>query len=525
MPRTGFDAVLLDLDGVVTETAHLHARAWKQMFDSYLAHRRQWLGETHAPFDRDQDYRRYVDGKPRDAGVRSFLASRGIDLPEGTPQDTPDQGTIRGLGNRKNQIVRDLFAQEGTQVYEDAREQIQHWREQGLKLAIVSSSKNCQAILESTGLMQLFAARVDGRDIEARGMPGKPAPDMMLYAAQKLGVNPARTVVIEDAVAGVQAAVAGGFGLVVGVSRNGAAEGLHQAGAHRVVRSLQELGDFACVPASLRQSPACLPSTLLGQDALLTELASRDLALFLDYDGTLTPIVDQPDQAWLRPEIRSLLGQLSQHCILAIISGRDLQDVKHRIQLPQLVYAGSHGFDIEGPNGLRNQLAMAQRAIPAIDRAERSLRQLCSGIPGVLLERKQFGLAVHYRQVAASDIPRLEHFVRTITGNEPQLRMRSNKCVFEVQPEVNWDKGRAVDWLIDALHLNRSTTTVIYVGDDRTDEDAFRTIQALPQGIGIRVGDGDEPSRADYCLGDPDEVCCFLHRLGQTLAEKEEPGE
>lgn len=236
-----FQAVILDLDGVITRTAGIHARAWKKMFDEYLSDRRPTPDEDQAPFRLDVDYPEYVDGKPRYDGVRSFLQSRGIRLPEGSADDEPGKETICGLGNRKNQLFLDLVDQEGVQVYEDAVEQLDQWRRQGLGLAVVTSSRNGGRILRSGGLTERFDVRLDGTHIRELGLAGKPAPDMFLEAARRLGVSPAQAVLIEDAVAGVQAGRRGDFGLVVGVARNRPPEPLIEAGADVVVQRLTEL--------------------------------------------------------------------------------------------------------------------------------------------------------------------------------------------------------------------------------------------------------------------------------------------
>jgi len=239
--RGGYAAVLFDLDGVLTETATVHAAAWQQMFDEFL---RSWATEhdqPFVPFDLAKDYPAYLDGKPRYDGVRSFLASRGITLPEGTPEDPPDARTVAGLGNRKNDLVQDLLHHGGVTAYPGSVALLHHVRAIGLKTAVVSSSKNCQAVIEAAGIADQFDARVDGHDVEDGGIPGKPAPDTFLEAARRLGVEPSAGVVFEDALAGVQAGRAGHFGLVIGVDRANQADALRAHGADVVVDDLAEL--------------------------------------------------------------------------------------------------------------------------------------------------------------------------------------------------------------------------------------------------------------------------------------------
>jgi beta-phosphoglucomutase family hydrolase len=239
--REQYDAVLLDLDGVLTDTANLHAAAWKQMFDEYLQRRAVVRGEPFRPFEIATDYRLYVDGKPRFDGVRDFLTSRGIRLPEGTPDDPPQAETVGGLGNRKNALVNDAIDTVGVEPYPGSVTLIRQLRRQGFKLAVVTSSQNCDAVLKAAKLDAFFEVRVDGNSIRAQHLAGKPAPDTFLMAAKRLGVVPTRAVVVEDAIAGVQAGRQGNFGLVIGVARKGSAEELRRHGAHLVVNDLGEL--------------------------------------------------------------------------------------------------------------------------------------------------------------------------------------------------------------------------------------------------------------------------------------------
>jgi alpha,alpha-trehalase len=239
--RKRYDAVLFDLDGVITATAKLHAASWKTMFDGYLKERAAATGEEFRPFDAGEDYKRYVDGKLRGEGVRSFLESRGIELPWGDPADPPEAGTVCGLGNRKNRLVKEAIAAGGVEVYESTVTLAKNLLREGFRTAVVSASRNCLPVLEAAGIAGLFEARVDGVVAGEEGLAGKPAPDTFLRAAELLGAPPARSVVIEDALSGVEAGRAGAFGLVVGVDRKGDAAALNAAGAHVVVQDLAEL--------------------------------------------------------------------------------------------------------------------------------------------------------------------------------------------------------------------------------------------------------------------------------------------
>jgi beta-phosphoglucomutase family hydrolase len=235
-----FDAVLFDLDGVLTKTAAVHEQAWKTMFDDYLRQRAQRDAEAFVPFS-DDDYVRYVDGRPRNDGVTSFLASRSITIPPGDPSDGPDRETAWGLGNRKNEMFHRVLDQQGVEPYDDGVALLRGVRAAGIRTAVVSSSANTAAVLKVAGILDLFDARVDGTTVERLGLAGKPAPDEYLEAARELGVEPARAVVVEDAISGVQSGRAGGFGLVVGANRRDDADELRAGGADVAVTDLASL--------------------------------------------------------------------------------------------------------------------------------------------------------------------------------------------------------------------------------------------------------------------------------------------
>ncbi|MCF2126520.1 beta-phosphoglucomutase family hydrolase [Strepomyces sp. STD 3.1] len=240
LPDT-IQACLFDLDGVVTRTAVVHAAAWKETFDAFL---RERDGEDFRPFT-DSDYDEYVDGRPRADGVRSFLASRGVELPEGGPDDPPDAPTVNGVGNRKNELLLAKIRTDGVEPYEGTLRYIDAVRAAGLATAIVSSSANTRDVLRSIDAEDLFDVRIDGVIARERKLPGKPHPDTFLAAARDLGVDPSRAAVFEDALAGMDAGRSGHFGFVVGVDRVGQTDALYAHGADRVVKDLDELGGRA----------------------------------------------------------------------------------------------------------------------------------------------------------------------------------------------------------------------------------------------------------------------------------------
>ena len=234
-------ACLFDLDGVLTQTAKVHAAAWKEMFDAFLRKRAAQTGESFEPFDPVADYDEYVDGKPRYDGVRSFLTARGIALPEGTPDDPPDAVTVHGLGNRKNELVLTMIKRQGVEVYKGSVRYVRAVRDAGLGRAVVTSSANADEVLAAAGIDDLFEVRIDGVVAAQKHLEGKPAPDTFLAAARALEVSHDRAAVFEDALAGVAAGRAGRFGLVVGVDRVGQADELLEHGADIVVSDLSEL--------------------------------------------------------------------------------------------------------------------------------------------------------------------------------------------------------------------------------------------------------------------------------------------
>ncbi|WP_240181681.1 beta-phosphoglucomutase family hydrolase [Nocardioides sp. 616] len=237
---TDYDAVLFDLDGVVTPTAEVHMRAWSEMFNGFLADPDAPGGGDRSPYT-DQDYFDHVDGKPRYDGVRDFLASRGIELPEGSADDAPEALTVTGLGNRKNDAFNAVLERDGVKAYPGSVLLLDHLRDLGLPLAVVSSSQNAPSVLEAAGLSDRFRTVVSGAVAEELGLPGKPAPDTFVHAAHEVGAAVDRSVVLEDAVSGVRAGAAGGFALVIGVDRGAGEQVLTDAGADLVVSDLAAL--------------------------------------------------------------------------------------------------------------------------------------------------------------------------------------------------------------------------------------------------------------------------------------------
>ncbi|WP_199533347.1 trehalose-phosphatase [Rhodovulum sp. 12E13] len=497
-------AVVFDMDGVVTDTAGAHFAAWKRVFDKVLEAR----GED-AAFTRD-DYLAHVDGIPRHDGVRQFLRSRGIELPEGADDDD-GLGTIRGIGNRKNRYFREWLEGNRVTVFDDAVELIDELKKGGIGVGVFSASRNAPRVLESAGIAELFGATVGGADAHERDLSPKPAPDQLVETAQRLGCAPSEAAVVEDAVAGVQAGAAGRFGLVIGVDRQ-ADSGRHRHalrsnGADLVTRNLRQL----CLPEGGIRFLDRLPLVWDRMDDIRDRLGSRPLSVFLDFDGTLSPIVADHRDATISEETRTAVARLAGRCPVAVISGRDLGDVRERVGLDGVIYAGSHGFDIAGPDVLEARPDEAEGFLRPIDDADADLREALSGIQGADVERKTFSVAVHYRRAAEAAVAAIEDAVDRVVARHEKLRKGRGKKVFEIQPRADWDKGRAVEWLLAHTRLGGGDALPIYLGDDLTDEDAFSALGE--SGLCIAVRGDSRATLADYALADPQDVRRFVDWL------------
>ncbi|MGE0333942.1 MAG: trehalose-phosphatase [Gammaproteobacteria bacterium] len=509
-----FDAAIFDLDGVVTRTARVHAASWKRLFDEYLQERPEKTGEAFRPFDIERDYGPYVDGKPRYDGVASFLQSRGIALPRGEPADPPGRETVCGLGNRKNRYFRDSLQRDGVDIFDSTVALIRRLRNRHIGTGLVSSSRNAHAVLKAAHVAELFDVVIDGNDIARLGLEGKPAPDLFLKAAERLGAEPGRAIVFEDAISGVQAGHAGGFGLVVGINRRHQAAELKSSGADVVVQDVADL-HIRLLPEAMCRALHTVPRALTHYGEIERALNGRRPAVFLDYDGTLTPIVERPDLAVLSAEMRATVRDLADACTVAIVSGRDRADVQRLVGLDGLVYAGSHGFDIGGPEGLHIQHEEGAAFAVVVGNAADRLKQALAPVAGALVEPKRFAVAVHYRQVAPELVPAVEAAVDAVLDEVPQLRKTFGKKVFELRPRLDWDKGKAVLWLLQALGLGGPEVLPFYLGDDTTDEDAFAVLEG--SGVGILVGCPSRETAAHYVLDRPADVGRFLSRFAATL--------
>jgi alpha,alpha-trehalose-phosphate synthase [UDP-forming]/trehalose-phosphatase len=512
------DVVLLDLDGVLTDTAALHAAAWKETFDAFLKARVGRKGPKFEPFDSDQEYRNYVDGKPRLDGVKAFLAARRIDLPEGSEGDTAGAASVHGLSKAKNQLFLKKLKMKGVAVKSGVRTFLQRARQKKLKLAVVTASRNGSAVIDAAGIGSFIDILVDGNMAAQAGLAGKPAPDTFIEAAHRLGATPERAAVIEDATAGVCAGRRGGFGLVIGIGKPERHTALIEAGADITANGLGSIGFVDEKPAPCHRRPASVcfvPDALANLEEIRDRIGQRPMAIFLDYDGTLTPIVERPELAVLDERMRTAVANLARHATVCIISGRALSNIQDLVKLEDVIYAGAHGYDICGGIGNHIQHAMGREFIEKVRHATEALRMELADIPGVLVEDKKYTVAIHYRLVDPDFVPDVSKAVNAVLAKSRGLCRTEGKKVFELRPDIDWNKGKAVLWILEALDREGGDFLPFCIGDDVTDEDAFKALKGT--GLSFFVGDVSVVTQADYRLADPDEVRSFLCELAEYL--------
>lgn len=481
-------AIILDVDGVITDTRKLHFKAWKKIFDQILAE-----NKINAVF-RQEDYEKYVDGKPRQDGLTSYLDSRSLHL-------TKNQ--LENLSIRKDQFFKEFLKTDKPEVFPDARKAISKWRKNKIQLGAISSSKNSRLILEQAGLLDSFDVCIDGEEGERLHLAGKPDPAYLFEATKRLSLDTEDCVLIEDAISGVAAGKKALFKEVVGISRPGqtAPDELYAAGADTVVRSLLEIGK--------------IPNALEAWEDIKSHVGSKDVALFIDFDGTLSEIVADPNQATIKESIKDVLHRCSASIKIAVISGRDRIDVKGRVGIDDIFYVGSHGLDMCGPGCFYYQVEDAEKFSAELQDATMAATLAFQKVKGVYLERKSFSTAIHYRMVADDEVDSIRVMIFDMIKNFPNLRAKEGKKVIEIFPDIAWGKGEAVKKLSEILNIDPEFTLPIYLGDDLTDEDAFKELRH--KGIGIKIDDGSHaPTKAGYFLNNTGEVEKFLNLICLT---------
>lgn len=508
--RDDIDAVLFNLDGVVTHTNKAHAAAWKQTFDNYLLKRNPQEGEDLGPFHIDLDYRRFLDGKPRDAGIRHFLASRHINLPRGEDEDPAYTNTMRHLGYRKDLNFEAIIQQQGIEVYGCAIALIHQLRNAGIKTAVVSASKHCDMVLERAAIQELFDARIDALEAEHLELDGKPDPYVLLELARRLGAEPERIAVIEDSVIGVTACKRGRFGLIIGFDSGDRRELMLEHGADYVIK------DLCSVNVDGAADEALLPTDLVDTKLITNQLAGKRPVLFLDYGGTLAPATDRDEDARISKKARRILRKTARLMPVTIVSGRDVEDICTQVGLQELFYAGSHGLDIRGHN-IHLELPEGDEALQDLDRAMEALTRHLSEIPEVSIGRKRFAIVVHFHQEDIANADQVAAAIKQVQTLLPRLKITGGKEVLELLPDIDWDKGRAMNWLLSELGMDGTDVLPVYIGDDVTDEAAFAKLRE--RGIGILVAERPQPSAATYRVKNPEEVLDLLKCLVEFMED------
>jgi trehalose 6-phosphate phosphatase len=489
-----YKAIILDLDGVITDTRSAHFQSWKKLFDNYFKDHGEDLSFSK------EDYVQFVDGKTREEGIKSYLSAKGVELP---------QKEIDLLKEEKNQFYLESLEKNPPEVFSDSLESLKDWKTRGVPLAVVSSSENCRFILKKLHLDHFFETCVDGTEGKKLHLKGKPEPDYFLKASELLGISPSDCALVEDSLTGVIAGKKALFKTVYGMSRFGQTSRteLYASGADTVISSLREL-------ETRRHA-------ILNWDDFKDHVGDKEIALFLDFDGTISEIVPEPDKASIKPHAIPVLQELAKAFKVAVMSGRDRSDIKLRVKLENIFYAGCHGFDMSGPGCFQYKLDNIEKPLSDLENATLLAVDMLSEISGVIVEQKLFGTAIHYRMTTTiRDEEFVLNTVRRIAGNFPSLKIKEGKKVFELVPAIDWGKGKAVQKLIEILNLDTTHTIPVYFGDDETDEDAFLALHG--RGIGIKVDkDLSSVTNADYLLNDPDEVIHFLKMILKEFGGEE----
>ncbi|MFJ1269125.1 trehalose-phosphatase [Legionella lytica] len=489
--------IIFDMDGVVTQTATLHFEAWKNTLDAFLLE----LNPTEDELFTENDYFYYLDGMPRNEGLSNFLTSRKI------TSDAHQEKWISHLADKKNDYFQTLLKKHPVNYFPDTLQFIEFLLLNQYQIALISSSKNCIPILKSAQIEHLFPIYVDGIISERLNIAGKPEPDIFLEAAKRLKLQPQECLVIEDALSGVKAAKKGQFGKVIALDRK-----------QKLYSQFLELEPDYILP-DLSKAPQLFNNDNSDNKQPISGLAvlpsihqlmkhCYQFIIFLDYDGTLTPIVDRPEQAILSAAMHDCLSSLSQEYLTVIISGRALNDLKEHINISTLFYSGNHGLEFMGPRSYYQIGAAFKEEIEELDCC---LSKKFNGISGCLIENKTFSLSVHYRLVDKENLDLIEKQIDAVLLNYPRLKKHYGKKVYEIRPNILWNKGIASNAILEKFKLNNPHLIPIYIGDDVSDEDAFEVFQT--KGITIKVEQNPLDTKANYFLNSPLEVQRFLTQL------------
>jgi alpha,alpha-trehalase len=386
-------------------------------------------------------------------------------------------------------------------------------KNEGVKIAVISSSKNCKRVLNKAGIENLFSVRVDGETTEELGLLGKPEPDIFLQAAKQLKVKPQECLIVEDALAGIKGAKKGGFGLVIAIDRKKILKNEfinHKADI--IVNDLSEIHFEKFKQSYLYslQKFTCKEDYSFSFIKNLT--VNKKIVIVLDYDGTLTPIVDKPELALLSAPMKQTLEKLSTKYLIYIISGRQLLDIKQKVGINSIYYSGNHGLEFEGPCSNGEKFELGKKHKEQIEKLHLILKRDLQNINGCLVENKKFSLAIHYRLVKqAACINKIRETIDKILKDFPGLKRIHGKKVFEIRPNINWDKGMALAYFLKKRNLTKNNCFPIYIGDDEADEAAFKAINDY--GISIKIADMPQKTNADFFLKNVNDVWYFLNSL------------
>ena len=508
--ENGIKALVVDMSEVLIRTASINKAAWESVFGEFFKIHN--LEQSFA----SEDYYTWFEGEPKFERVKNFLSSRNVNIPFGSQNEQAGFDTICGLEKKKSKLFTQMLNEGHLQVYEKVVQNIRVWKEKGIRTAIVSSDENFKKALNLSGLKDLFDVRIDGHSSRKKGLKEKPEADLYIRATKKLGIPPESCILIDDSVPGMQAGSKANFGLVVGINRRNIRKQLSENGADLVIDNFGEPDLFNDPEIQAWFSQPIAP--FASQYVRIMELVyEKTPVLFLDYDGTLTPIVQHPEDACISEEMRNMLRECAGRFTVAAISGRDMDDLKSRINLPELVYAGSHGFRISGPAGLYHEHEKTIEILPKLDMMEEKLQlAFQNSIEGVQVERKRYAIAIHYRNVESEDIPLIGKKIRSVVSGSHDLKIGEGKKIFEIKPAVEWHKGKAVLWILEKLGLtDRNKYIPIYIGDDVTDEDAYEALKGW--GIGIQVGPGAANTAAMFRRKNVYQVRIFLKELAGSL--------
>ena len=502
------DAVLFDLDGVVTDTASVHEAAWAELFDEFFRHRAAQYGEEHRPFSHE-DYRRHLDGRPRRDGISTFLAARGITLPQGRIGDE-GHDSIAGLEARKQQAFTRHLAS-GLDVIEPAATLVAALTAADVKTAVCSSSRNCRAVLRAARLTESFDTVLDGTDAERLGLRPKPAADLFLAAAERLDVRPERCVVIEDARVGVAAGCAGGFATVIGVGAKEVADDLRAHGADSVVPDLTPV-----VVGSTHRRSSELPSA--DGAVVIGILGSRAPMVSCHLGGLQAEATGQSVVAAAHVELANALQRLAAHCSVAVVGDYDAADLRAHYDIPGAWYAGYGGLELVAPNGDRQEHELVATAASSLRSAAEQLDSQLLHTAGMHLECNRFRIVVHH-PTAPAELAALRSIVHAAAAAHG-LRVVRGSDSTELRPDLGWDRGAAVNLI--AERAGGTPRRLLFVGTDGADESAFDVVGHRGVGVVVRSAESnDRRTAAEYAVAGTRGVTELFDSLASTLEHRE----